>query len=313
MEVIETIELPVPQPYDADGVFAFLAARAVDRVELVERSDATSRYVRTLALPGGPGLIDVVHDGEVLPVTVHAAAAADVAPAVRLVSALFDLDHDAAAADSLLADDPSLADVVARNPGIRVPGGLDPHELVVRALVGQQISVAAARTHLGRLAQFCGTPCPTQVSGVDRLFPSAASIAASVPVPPPGQEPLDPNRPMRLPRRSIGDLVSTAAVLADGSLRVAADMEASELRAALIARPGIGEWTAAYLAMRVLHDPDAWLTGDVALVAGARRLGIIDDSIPTAKAHRPLAEHASRWSPYRSYAAMHLWRVAAQG
>lgn len=313
MEVIETIELPVPQPYDADGVFAFLAARAVDGVELVERSEATFRYVRTLALPGGPGLIDVVHDGDVLRVTVHAAASADVTPAVRLVIALFDLDHDAVVADLLLADDPALAKLVATTPGVCVPGAVDPHELVVRALVGQQISVAAARTHLGRLAQFCGTPCPTTVDGVDRLFPSAASIAASVTVPPPGKEPLDPNRPLRLPRRSIGNLVSTTAALADGSLQVATDMEASELHAALIARPGIGEWTAAYLAMRVLHDSDAWLTGDVALVAGARRLGIIDDSIPTAKAHRPLAEHASRWSPYRAYAAMHLWRIAAQG
>ncbi len=310
--------LPVRQPYDARGVLGFLAARAVPGVEAVDLPQAGPlRYARTLDLPAGPGAVEVLATPTgpaswALRAELELTSLADVATAVSRVRRLLDLDADPVAVDAALSRDPVLAPLVAATPGIRVPGAVDPAELVVRAIVGQQISVAAARTHLTRLAADLGSPYRSRIAGLDRLLPTPARLAAGLPEPVDGAAP-DPDRPLRLPARAVRTVRDAARDLASGELVVDVGADPDALRELLVARPGIGPWTAAYLAMRVLGDPDAWLTGDVALVAGARAAGALPADLPRAAAHRSLAVRARGWAPWRSYAAMHLWRVAAGG
>ena len=322
-----SLTLPVRQPYDAPGVFGFLAVRAVAGVESASGSDPdTLRYARTLMLPHGPGAVEVTATRSTTRTSARASAPsatrpaawtvraeleltslADVGTATARVRRLLDLDADPGAVDAALSADPALAPLVARVPGIRVPGAVDPDEMVLRAIIGQQISVAAARVHLDRLAERFGTGVSSSFAGLDRLFPSAAQVADGLPEP---TSPLDPDRPLRLPTRSILAVRATAAALADGSLRLDVGAETDELTAALVARPGIGPWTAAYLAMRVLGDPDVWLPGDAALLTSARGLGMLDPDQPRAAAHRELNARSESWAPWRSYAVQHLWRVA---
>ncbi|MEV7973224.1 AlkA N-terminal domain-containing protein [Cellulomonas sp. NPDC089187] len=303
-----SVNLPVRQPYDAPGVFEFLAVRAVAGVESADLQGPL-RYARTLSLPHGPGAVEVTAEptpeGWRLRAELELTSLADVGTATARVRRLFDLDADPLAVDNALVADPALAPLVAAVPGIRVPGAVDPEEMVLRALVGQQISVAAARGHLSRLTSLLGTPVASGFTGLDRLFPTSAQLAAGIPVP---TTPPDPDRPLRLPGRSITTIRDTAAALADGSLRVDVGADTAQLTATLVERPGIGPWTAAYLAMRVLGDPDVWLPGDAALLTSARAHGVLDPALPRAAAHRALTARAAQWAPWRSYAVTHLWR-----
>ncbi|MCE1180171.1 MAG: hypothetical protein LWW86_14260 [Micrococcales bacterium] len=309
---LTTVTLAAPTPFDARGVHSFLAARAVAGVESASVHGDVLTYARTLRLPSGPGAmrLTLTPEDESWRITadLETSSAADESTATELVRRLLDLDTDPRAVDAALASDPALRPCVEATPGIRVPGAVDPHELVVRAIVGQQITVTAASGHLTRITQTLGTAYSSRFAGVTTLFPTAAQIA-ELPRPP-TEGPLDPDRLVRLPRRMVWTLLDAARDLADGGLVVGPDTDPGELRTALTARRGIGPWTAAYLAMRVGGDPDAWLAGDVALLSGARRLGILAATGPAAAAHRELAARAERWSPWRAYAAMHLWRAA---
>ncbi len=318
------VALPTRPPFDAPGVFDFLARRAVAGVEHVRTSDDGALvYARTLSLPHGPGAAQVTARCEAaagrstrtwsLHAELELTDVADLPPALARIRRLFDLDADPEAVDAALCLDPALAPRVRAVPGIRVPGAVDGPEIVVRALVGQQISVQASRTHLGRLVAAAGTAHTSRFAGLTHVFPAPQDILAAVP-PPPDEGPLDPHRPLRLPRRSITAVRTAARALASGELPVHPAAEAPALRAGLLALPGVGPWTAAYVAMRVLGDPDAWLPGDVALLHGAAATGAFAmGSAPRARAHRELAAHAQRWAPWRSYAALHLWRAAALG
>ncbi|XXM85084.1 AlkA N-terminal domain-containing protein [Cellulosimicrobium sp. PMB13] len=290
-----TLTLPLREPYDARGIFAFLAARAVDGVEVVGPLDATHlTYARTLTLPHGPGAFRAsygpLRSRPRFHVELELTSVADLPAAVARVRRLFDLDADPQAVDAALAVDPALTAAVRATPGVRVPGAVDPVEILVRALVGQQISVAAARTHLSRLTDALGAPFASRF-GPTRLFPTAQAIAA------------DGADHLRGPARRTSAILGVARALADGELVLSPADEPGALRSALEALPGVGPWTSGYVAMRVLHDPDVLLDGDLALRAGARALGLPDD-------RRALTERAERWSPWRSYAAMHLWRAA---
>lgn len=293
------LTLPLREPFDARGVFAFLAARAVDGVEVVDLDGPLLSYARTLALPHGPGAFRATYGpppgsrrrAPRFHVELELTSVADLPAAIARVRRLFDLDADPAAVDAALAADPALAASVRAVPGIRVPGAVDPAEILVRALVGQQISVAAARTHLSRLAVALGTAFASRF-GPTRLFPTPAQLAAE------GADHL------RGPARRTAAVLGVAHALADGSLALSPADDPAAQRAALEAMPGVGPWTSGYVAMRVLHDPDVLLDGDLALRAGAAALGLPDD-------RRALAARAERWAPWRSYAAMHLWRASA--
>lgn len=287
------LRLPARAPFDAAGVFAWLRARSLSGVESAE----AGRYRRTLRLPGGPALVAFTADPDAaapaIDVEARLATLADLAPLVARVRRLFDLDADVVAIDAALAADPALAASVAAVPGMRVPGCLDAHELVFRALIGQQVSVASARTALGRLAAELGERVPAVSDDEpDLLFPTAAAIAV-------GGESV-----LRGPRARIRTIVEVARRLDSGELVVAPERDREELMADLLAVPGIGPWTAGYLAMRVTRAPDILLTSDLALRNGAARLGLPSSA-------KELDAAGARWAPWRSYASMHLWRAAA--
>lgn len=293
------LRLPARAPFDAAGVFAWLAARAVDGVEVADGG----RFTRSLRLPGGPAVVSLESSGDerspAIEVEARLASLADLPPLVARVRRLFDLDADAVAIDAALGADPALAASVAAHPGLRMPGCLDAHELVFRALIGQQISVRAARTTLSRLAAELGEPLvpgdrpgPVGGEGLLRLFPTASAIA---------EHGIDV---LRGPATRIRTIIDVASRLDSGELVVSADRDRGELYRDLIVIPGIGRWTAGYVAMRVTRAPDILLTSDLALRAGAERLGL-----PGSAAE--LDALGAAWAPWRSYASMHLWRAAA--
>jgi AraC family transcriptional regulator of adaptative response / DNA-3-methyladenine glycosylase II len=193
--------------------------------------------------------------------------------------------------DAALATDPAMVASVTASPGLRVPGAVDGPEILIRAMLGQQVSVAGAQTAAARLTIAADERLPQADGELTHLFPSPAAIAALGP------------EVIAGPRRRAQAICDAAASMADGSLVVDAGRNTAELTADLVARPGIGPWTAGYVAMRLLADSDVLLTGDLVIRAGARLLGLPD---------RPaeLVSHSATWRPYRSYAGMHLWRVA---
>jgi AraC family transcriptional regulator of adaptative response / DNA-3-methyladenine glycosylase II len=259
----------------------FFVDHAVSGIE----SGDLSSYRRAVRLPHGVATIDLrladstSGDSAIL-CTARLDNVADLGALVARVRRLLDLDADSEAIDAALSRDPHLAASVLARPGVRLPGSLDPDEALFRTLIGQQISVAAARTVLGRLAAELGD---------DGLFPTAAQIAER------GRDVL------RGPATRIATIVGAAEALASGSLRLDVGMPVDELTANLLALPGVGPWTAGYLAMRVLGNPDVLLTTDLVMLKSAAGLGL-----PATA--RGLAEYGTRWAPWRSYAGLHLWR-----
>jgi AraC family transcriptional regulator of adaptative response / DNA-3-methyladenine glycosylase II len=284
------LRLAYRPPFDAAGLLGFLGARVVDGVEQMDGGT----YRRTMRLPRGPATVSLEPGvrrtgGPHVVATLRLSDPRDLAPAVARLRRLLDLDADPTAVDAVLAADPVLAPSVAAVPGMRLPGTVDPAETALRAVLGQQVSVAAARTTATRLAAALGERLPPELAGdgPDLLFPTAATVAER------GADVLTG------PARRTATVVGLATALADGTLALDAGRDPAALRAELTALPGIGPWTAGYLAIRVLGDPDELLPGDLAVRRGARALGIDD-----------LPRHAGRWAPWRSYAALHLWRAS---
>lgn len=286
-EPLMSLTLPVREPFDAAGLFAWMAARALPGVEVAD----TDSYARTLALPGGPAWFRVRRAAATLRLDARVAVLGDLPALVARVRRLFDLDADPIAIDEALSADAQLAPLVTRLPGIRVPGTTDPHEMLIRAVVGQQISVAAARTALSRLTGELGEPVPA-CEGADRLFPTMAAIAEH------GAEVL------RGPGARIRSIVHAAGLLAAGEFELGSGDDGAQQRAALLALPGVGPWTADYVRMRVIGDTDVFLPGDAAVRAGAWAAGLPGEAAA-------LAEWARRAAPWRSYLTAHLWRCAA--
>ncbi|TKG61319.1 DNA-3-methyladenine glycosylase 2 family protein [Prauserella endophytica] len=282
-----TLRLPFREPFDADGLFAFLAARAVPGVE-----DVTDGYRRTLRLPHGTGLVRLTPAERYVQCDLRLTDVRDLGNAVARVRRLLDLDADPEAVRQVLGADPALAPLVSAIPGMRVPGAVDGTELVLRAMLGQQVSVAAARTAAGRLASELGEPVTATDGEPGLLFPAAAAIAEHA------------TEVLRGPLRRIEAIRDVATAIASGDLDVHVGREAGELRAELLAAPGIGPWTADYVLMRVLGQPDVLLDGDLAIRKGAAALGL--DGTPAA-----LTARAQAWRPWRSYAGMYLWRSSA--
>ena len=278
------LRLPYRAPFEGEDIVEFLRRRAVPGVEEVE--DGT--YRRSLALPHGGGVVELrPGDGHVRARFVLDDLR-DLGTAVHRCRALLDLDSDPATVVDALGTDPVVGPLVRTAPGRRVPGHVDAHELAVRAVLGQQISVARAAALAGRLVRDAGEPLATPVGGITHRFPTAPALAA-----------LDPDR-LPMPRARRTALLGLCRALADGELALDAGADRAATRERLLALPGIGPWTADYVAMRALRDPDAFLASDLGVRHALERLGC--DGRPAA------AERlAARWRPYRAYAVPHLW------
>jgi AraC family transcriptional regulator of adaptative response / DNA-3-methyladenine glycosylase II len=273
------VRLELPAPYDVPWLTWYLSAHAVPGVE----SFADGRYAAALRTPDGPDVVSIDLASRPGSVVVRSRRGRPSAWLLTRVRALLDLDTDGAAVAAHLGSDPQLAPAVARAPGIRVPGALDGWELLLRTMLGQQISLAAARTHLARLVAALGEPVDGAAGW--RLVPTAATVAR------------DGTEALTGPRARVEAVVGAAAAVADGSLDLGAGRDPAELRAELLRLRGVGPWTAAYMVMRLARDPDVLLTSDLVVRQGAEVLGADLSS-------------ADWWSPYRSYATMHLWRAA---
>lgn len=271
-------------PFAWPALLRFLALRAVPSVEEV----VDGVYRRSLRLPHGPAIVELADDGEAVRCALALADSRDLGPAVARCRRLLDLDADPVAVAETLGPDALLGDLVRAVPGRRSPGAVDGAELAVRAVLGQGITVAAARTLAARLVEAHGTPLPTPHGGVTHLFPAAVDLAAVDPASLPGPA---------VRRAALHDAVEA---LATDELTLDAGADRIEAARRLEAIRGIGPWTAAYVTMRALADPDVFLPGDVALRHAVTRRGGPGDS-------RGMAVLATRWRPWRSYAVHHLW------
>ena len=280
------LRLPFRPPFAADHLFGFLGARAISGIECF---DGTT-YARTLQLPRGGGHTIVESRPDHLAVILQLDDVSDLASAVRRLRDTFDLDADAASSDTALARDRTLREPVRRTPGMRVPGCADPTELAVRAVLGQQISVRSARTLAQRLVAALGTPVTASDTDLTHCFPSAARIAES-------------NLAMLgMPAARRNAIRSLAAAIAEGEVDLSPGVDRGAARESLLGVAGIGPWTAEYIALRALRDPDAFLASDLGVRQGAARLGI-----PNAVGE--LERHSQRWRPWRASAQMHLWNA----
>ncbi len=289
------LRLAARPPFDGAAVVAFLAAHAVAGVEEV----VGGTYRRSVRLPRGHGVVALTPVAGGVRAELELTDLRDLGAAVERARRTLDLDADPVAVDALLGADPVLAPLVAARPGLRVPGHDDGAELAVRAVLGQQVSLAAARTHAARLVLSHGEPLPAPSGGLTHLFPSPAALAD-----------LDPES-LALPRARGRALRGLAAALAAGELVLERGADRDEAAAGLVRLPGIGPWTAAYVRLRALGDPDVFLEGDLAARRALGRLGRLGLDGPEGSAGGvpagEAARVAQRWRPWRSYALLHAW------
>jgi AraC family transcriptional regulator, regulatory protein of adaptative response / DNA-3-methyladenine glycosylase II len=279
------LRLSVRRPFAVAPLLAFLAARQVGGVEAV----VGDRLTRVMRLPHGPGVATAHLLCDRVDLALRLDDLRDLTAAVQRMRDLLDLDADPIAVDAALGCDPMLAASVAAHPGLRVPGAVDGFELAVRAVLGQQVSVASATASATRLVAQFGVPLGDCGWAV---FPSAKRLAE-----------VDP-RLIALPATRARTVVALAREVAEGNLTLDSGVDRDDARARLVAIPGIGPWTAEYVAMRALRDPDAFPASDLVLRRQiARRLGSDSPHL--------IADHAARWAPWRAYAALHLWTSAA--
>ncbi|MGA9873358.1 MAG: AlkA N-terminal domain-containing protein [Rhodococcus sp. (in: high G+C Gram-positive bacteria)] len=281
-----TVRLPYRRPLDRGWLEWFIRGHIVPGLDTFD--DATRLYRRSMRLPHGHAVVGMrIEDGYV-DTTLSLQDMRDLSPAVARIRHLLDLDADPEAVDAALAEDPALAPHVAAHRGIRAPGNVDGEEILLRTMIGQQISLRAAATHTARLVEALGTPIDDPLGGeITRLFPSAESIAER------GHEVLTG------PRARVDSIIGVADALATGKITLHTALPPDELERDLLSLKGIGPWTARYVVMRLLADPDVLLDTDLVVRQGAEALGItLTDS--------------HRWAPWRSYVSMHLWRVALE-
>ena len=292
------LRLPCRRPFDPASVLDFLGLRALPGVEQLEGGS----YTRSLRLPHGHGIVTLrapdaedpagpaYVEGELVLSDLR-----DLHTAVARCRQLLDLDADPVAIWEALRDDPLVGPLVRRNPGRRVPGAADGFELAVRAVIGQQVSVPGARTVAGRLVHAAGELLPAPVGPVTHLFPTPTALMELA-----GREP----GAFAMPAGRRRALVALAHAVETGDVVIDPGADPVELRRSLVALPGIGPWTAEYVAMRALRDPDAFMPTDLGIRRAAAALGLPDDP-----AHvRELTDH---WRPWRSYAMAHLWAMPA--
>jgi AraC family transcriptional regulator, regulatory protein of adaptative response / DNA-3-methyladenine glycosylase II len=281
-----TLQLAYRPPFDWAALLDFLGRRALKGVEMLDDES----YARTVRLGAATGWVRVRH--------VPARRALELELTRSLMPALpallgrlrhlFDLAARPDVIAGHLGEDPLLAKAVAAHPGLRVPGAFDGFELAVRAILGQQVTVVAATTIAGRFAAHFGEPITTPSSGLDRLSPTAERVARAG---------VDEIAALGIVAARARSILAVAGAVVAGGLRLEPGADPAAAVARLLALPGIGPWTAQYIAMRALRWPDAFPREDVAL---RKALGGIGGAEAEAR--------SGRWRPWRSYAAMHLWR-----
>ena len=286
-----TVRLPVRTPYDGRALLDFLALRAIPGIEVVD----ADTYARTLRLPHGPGTVrlrlpqsDRVGETAVAEATFALSDLRDLSAATERTRRLLDADCDPVAVAAALGDDDLVGPAVRSAPGLRVPGLVDGDEVAVRAVLWQQVSVAGARTVAARFVQQWGDRIDTDVPGLTHLFPSSATLAQQ-----------DPES-LPMPRARGRALVGMCATLAAGDIVLDRGADRDDVRAGLLSLPGIGPWTADYIALRALGHPDVFLPTDI---------GIRDALAGLGQDPSRAAELAERWRPWRSYAQVYLWNT----
>jgi len=279
-----SLRLPVRTPFAYEGVFGHLAAGAVPGCEEVR----DGAYRRSLRLPSGSGAVTLTPADDHVRCVLMLEDFRDLTTAIARCRRLLDLDADPEAVVEALSRDPDLGPVVAKAPGQRIPRTVDEAELAIRAVLGQQVSTKAARTHAGRLVMAYGQPVHDPDGALTHTFPSVEQLADIDPV------------HLAVPKSRQRTLTALIAGLADGSVVLDAGSDRDGARGQLLNLPGIGPWTAEVIAMRGLGDPDAFPASDLGLRLAAEQLGLPAEQ-------RALIERSTRWRPWRSYATQHLW------
>ena len=279
------LKLACRKPFDADSLVRFLGLRAVPGVE---EQDGLS-FRRSLSLRHGRAVVDLLPERDEVRCRLRLDDLRDLTAAVARCRRLLDLDADPQTISAQLKRDPSLGELVRSRPGLRVPSCVDGFELAARAVIGQQVTVAAARALAAGLVERYGERLDEPVGSVTRVFPTSSALAQV--------DPAD----LPMPRSRAAALIELASSVAAGDLRLDAGADPAAAAADLLAIPGIGPWTASYVAMRALGDPDAFPVGDAGVRRALERRGYRSDRASQER----LAE---TWRPWRSYAVVHLWR-----
>jgi AraC family transcriptional regulator of adaptative response / DNA-3-methyladenine glycosylase II len=279
------LRLAYRAPMELGALFAFFAQRAVAGIE---ESTPAGTYRRTLRLPHGTGVAELAPGDGCVQCSLSLADVRDLGVAVARCRRLLDLDADPIAVASALASDPLVAPLVAAHPGLRVPGCVDGTEIAVRAVLGQQVSVAAARTHAARIVQRHGEPLAAPDGSLTHVFPAPAALAEA------------DDDVLAMPARRRETLRGVCAALRDGHVGLDPGADRERTRRDLLALPGIGPWTVEYVAMRALGDPDAFPSGDLGVLHGLRALGAEADA-------REAERRSQAWRPFRAYAVLYLW------
>ena len=285
------LRVPFTGPLDWDRMLGYFERRAIAGVEHV----ADDTYRRTITVDGDPGVIEITRGGgDHLVLRVHLPHAGGLIHVVQRARAIFGLDRDPSAADAHLADDPVLAPLIAASPGLRVPGTWDPFETGVRAIVGQQVSVAGASTVTARIVERVGVPVPgLEPFGLTHTFPAPATVATAD---------LDG---IGMPGARAEAIKAFAAAVDKGELPLDGRLPLDDLLAAICAVPGLGPWTAGVIALR-MGEPDTFPAADLGLRRAANPGG---EPLSTAE----LAARAEAWRPHRAAAALRLWHVEPGG
>jgi AraC family transcriptional regulator, regulatory protein of adaptative response / DNA-3-methyladenine glycosylase II len=279
-----TLRLPYRPPLDWSALVSWLRVRALPGVAEVNGR----AYRRTLRLPRGAGVVALEPVDSHIQCTLRLESMADLTSAVRQCRRLLDLDADPLSVVDILSKDRRLSKIVKKRPGLRAPGAVDGTELAIQAILGQQVSLAAARTLASRLVTANGDVIKIADPTLTHLFPRAEAIAEA-----------DLAR-LGVPATRRATLRALARAVADGTLALDPGADRSETHQQLMRLPGIGEWTAGYIVMRALGDPDTFLSSDLGIKKAGARLGIGSNA-------RAIAEHAAAWRPWRSYATHQLW------
>jgi 3-methyladenine DNA glycosylase/8-oxoguanine DNA glycosylase len=273
-----TLKLPFRPPLDWHSLLRYLKGRQTAGVEVID----DDFYSRSIRVNNNAGIIIVTRPevGNYLALTIQIDNTTELMGIVRRVRRIFDLEADPMYIESHLMEDPKLSPLVSSNPGLRIPGGWDTFEIAIRAVIGQQISIPAANTITARLVAQCGTPVDHSLfAGITHLFPLPEQIVSN------GLEGIG------LPGKRIETLLALSSKVANGEIRLDGVVHPGPVKERLMEIPGIGRWTAEYVSMRALREPDAFPAADLAL----KRM-IMEKSL-----------HPDFWHPWRAYAAMHLW------